>query len=269
MAAIVVSPAPARAAGFDANSAEQQLFNLINQDRAANGKPALQPNASLNNIARGGNISVCSGETVHGRSQDMIERNFFSHQIPSCGAYVWPAISNAGIQYSSAGENIAWNNYSPQSTSVDQANTAFMNSAGHRANILGDYNQVGVGAWMASGPWTGNGNPLNGVIMYTEIFVNAPIVSPPPPPPTGPSYRYVRDDPTPTPAAAPSASRQARASAPATSSAAVPSETASSAPPPGANAGAVELRSRLAGLELERALQRLYTYLASASDLPG
>ncbi|HEV3233569.1 MAG TPA: CAP domain-containing protein [Candidatus Dormibacteraeota bacterium] len=271
MAAIVVSPAPARAAGFDANSAEQQLFNLINQDRAANGKPALQLNASLDNIARGGNISVCSGETVHGRSQDMIERNFFSHQIPSCGAYVWPAISNAGIQYSSAGENIAWNNYSPQSTSVDQANTAFMNSAGHRANILGDYNQVGVGAWMASGPWTGNGNPLNGVIMYTEIFVNAPIVTPPPPPPpTGPSYRYVRDDPTPAPAAAASTSRQARASTRATSSVApVVSETPPSAPPPGASAGAVEQSSRLAGIELERALQRLYTYLASAGDLPG
>ena len=142
MAAWIAVPSPARAAGFDANAAEQQLFGLINQDRAANGKPALQLNTSLGNIARGGNISVCSGETVHGRSQDMIERNFFAHQIPSCGALVWPAITAAGVQFSSAGENIAWNNYSPQATSVDQVNTAFMNSAGHKANILGDYNQV-------------------------------------------------------------------------------------------------------------------------------
>jgi uncharacterized protein YkwD len=181
MAAWITVPTPASAAGFDANGAEQQMFNLINQDRAANGKPALVFNAALGNIARGGNISVCPGETVHGRSQDMIERNYFSHSIPSCGQAVWPAITAAGVQYSSAGENIAWNNYSPQATSVDQANTQFMNSAGHRANILGDFNQVGVGAWMAPGSWTGAGNPISGVMMYTEIFVNGPITQPPPP----------------------------------------------------------------------------------------
>ncbi len=231
MAAWIAVPSPARAAGFDANAAEQQLFGLINQDRAANGKPALQLTAALGNIARGGNISVCSGETVHGRSQDMIERNFFSHQIPSCGAAVWPAITAAGLQYSSAGENIAWNNYSPQATSVDQANTDFMNSAGHKANILGDYNQAGVGAWMASGPWTGNGSPLNGVVMYTEIFVNGPIVAPPPPPPPAvPGIRYVRNDP-PTPP--PGALAQAAPSVVAARSASTQPSNSEAAAPPG------------------------------------
>jgi hypothetical protein len=65
--------------------------------------------------------------------------------------------------------------------SVAQVNSAFMNSPGHRANILGGYNQVGVGAVMASGPWSG----YNGVIMFTEIFVQGPL--PPPPPPTRPT----------------------------------------------------------------------------------
>ena len=173
---------PARAASFDPAAAEQQMLNLINQDRAQNGLPALTSNSTLGNIARGGNISIC-GQTVHGRSMDMVERGYFSHQVPPCAGYVFPAIQAAGINYSSAGENIAWNNYSPQSTSTDQANTALMNSPGHRANILGGYNQVGVGVWMAPGPWSDGTRSYNGVIMYTEIFVQAPVQQPPPPPP--------------------------------------------------------------------------------------
>ncbi len=172
MAAWFGTPIPAKAAGFDANAAEQQLFNLTNQDRAANGLRPLVFSTSLGNIARAGNASVC-GTIVHGRSQDMVERSYFSHQIPTCGQDVGAALQNAGVQLSSWGENIAWNNYSPQSTSVVQANSAFMNSASHRANILGNYNQVGIGAAMAPGPWNG----YNGVIMLTEVFINGPITS--------------------------------------------------------------------------------------------
>jgi uncharacterized protein YkwD len=168
--ASVAATAPARAAAFDPSAAEQQLISDINIDRAQSGLPGLVINPALSRIARGAPISVCPGETVHGRSQDMIERNYFSHQIPSCGQYVWPALQAAGVQYTSAGENIGWNNYAPDQ-SVDQVNTAFMNSAPHRANIMGGFNQVGVGAWMAPGPWGG----YSGVIMYTEIFASAPL----------------------------------------------------------------------------------------------
>ena len=172
MAAWIGTPTPAKAAGFDASAAEQQLFNLTNQDRAANGLPPLVFSTNLGNIARAGNAAVC-GTIVHGRSQDMIERGYFSHQIPSCNQDVGTAMANAGVQLSSWGENIAWNNYSPQSTAVNQANSAFMGSAGHRANILGNYNQVGIGAAMAPGSWNG----YNGVIMLTEVFINGPVTS--------------------------------------------------------------------------------------------
>ena len=173
------APITARAAAtFDNNAAEQQLFDLINQDRGQNGLGPLVANPTLFNIARSAPHQVCgNGQTYNGRAQDMIERQYFSHQIPPCGQYVWPVLTSYGVQWTSVGENIAWNTYSPQSTSVTSANTAFMNSAGHRANILGAYNQVGVGAFAAPGPWSdgSGGGPWNGVQMYVEIFANGPL----------------------------------------------------------------------------------------------
>ena len=143
-----------------------QLFQLTNQDRTSNGLGALGSNGNLSSIATsaGGN---CGGAGISGRSADMINRQYFAHQIPPCGGYVWN-VFNLGA-YSAAGENIGWNNY-PPGQSVSQINTAFMNSPDHRANILGNYSQLGTGAWQASGPWMGQ----NGVIMYTEIFINGP-----------------------------------------------------------------------------------------------
>jgi uncharacterized protein YkwD len=176
---IAVQAVPA-AAAYDPTTAEQQLYNLINQDRAQNGLAPLTANPTLFSIARGAPQQVCGGGvTFHGRAEDMIERDYFSHQIPPCNSYVWPILQTDGISYISAGENIAWNTYSPQATSVDSANTQFMNSAPHRANILGDYNQVGVGAWAATGPWTdGGGTSYDGVQMYVEIFVKAVVSAP-------------------------------------------------------------------------------------------
>ena len=177
--ALVNAAVPAEAS-FDPNAAEQQLFNLINQDRAQNGLGPLTADPTLFNIARGAPQQVCgNGVTYYGRAEDMIQRNYFSHQIPPCNSYVWPILQAYGVQYTGAGENIAWNTYSPQSTSVDDANTAFMNSAPHRANILGAYNEVGVGAWAATGPWTdGSGTYYNGVQMYVEIFAEVPVSAP-------------------------------------------------------------------------------------------
>ena len=182
----LTTPVPAAAASFDAGAAEAQLVSLINTDRAQNGLGPLAVNPTLASIARDQVISVCGGVAA-GRSKDMIQRSYFSHQIPPCGQYVWPALSANGVQFSGAGENIGWNNYSPQSTSVDQVNTQFMNSPGHRANILGAFNQVGVGAYMSPGAWSYGGQSYNGVIMFTEIFTMGPLPLPPLPtyPPTG------------------------------------------------------------------------------------
>jgi hypothetical protein len=152
------------------------LLGLTNQDRTSNGLGSLAGNGNLNGIATSSGGS-CGGVSVSGRSADMINRQYFSHQIPPCGGYVWNVFSLGA--FSAAGENIGWNNGGGASA----INTAFMNSPEHRANIMGNYNQMGVGSWAASGSWMG----YNGVVMYTEIFINGPGGggggAPPPPPP--------------------------------------------------------------------------------------
>lgn len=110
----------------DASTEEQQAVTLLNQDRAANGLPALKVNSKLTALAES-------------YAQDMINRNFFSHYNPE-GQSPFDRMSKAGIGYSYAGENLAIN------TSVTAAETAFMNSSGHRANILNsNYTEVGIG----------------------------------------------------------------------------------------------------------------------------
>jgi len=107
-------------------SDEQLAFSLLNADRAANGLPALKWNTSLTRLAEN-------------YAQDMINRGYFSHYNPE-GQSPFDRMKAAGISYSTAGENLAIN------TSVRGAETAFMNSSGHRANILNpNYTEVGIG----------------------------------------------------------------------------------------------------------------------------
>ena len=141
---VALGTAAPASAGDPGNA--RTLFDLTNQDRTSNGLGALAYNGTLSSIATSAHAGSCGGP--NGRSQDMIDRNYFSHQIPPCGSYVWQ-VFNLGA-YTAAGENIGWNNYPPPQ-SVGQINTAFMNSPEHRANILGNYNQLGTGAWAATG----------------------------------------------------------------------------------------------------------------------
>lgn len=105
---------------------EKLAFDLLNADRAKNGLGALKLNSQLTTL--GGNYA-----------QDMINRNYFSHNNPE-GQTPFDRMKNAGISYNYAGENIAINN------NVTNAETAFMNSSGHKANILNkNYTEVGVG----------------------------------------------------------------------------------------------------------------------------
>jgi len=173
----------AQAATFDPASAEMQLYQLTNADRASVGQPPLAFNPALFSLARDGGVQLC-GTTFNGRSRDMLDRNYFSHQVPPCGTFVWPALSAAGISLTGAGENIGWNTVGVQADSVAFVNTQFKNSPGHWANIIGDFNQVGIGAWS-----------VGGKTMYTEIFVNGPlspgvVVVPSTPPPAPASGHY-------------------------------------------------------------------------------
>lgn len=73
----------------------------------------------------------------------------FSHTRPndkSC----FTVLAEQGISYRAAGENIAKGQQSPA-----QVVQAWMDSPGHRANILGDYTKIGVGVTQASGGFNG------------------------------------------------------------------------------------------------------------------
>ncbi len=119
-------PAPAPTANAGVTADEQQALTLLNADRKANGLAPLRLNAKLAGLAQY-------------YAQDMINRNFFAHNNPE-GQTPFDRMRARGIPFGYAGENLAIN------TSVAGAERAFMNSPGHRANILGNhYTQVGIG----------------------------------------------------------------------------------------------------------------------------
>ncbi|MGH7640079.1 MAG: CAP domain-containing protein, partial [Candidatus Dormibacteria bacterium] len=112
--------------------------------------------------------------------------------------------------------NIGWNSgYSDPAANV---NIQFMDSSPHRANILGAYDELGVGSWFTPGPWNyaGSGCPSAGcsdVYMFSQEFAEVPGAGPPPPPPPPPpptpssggggGGSNPTPAPTPTPAATP------------------------------------------------------------------
>lgn len=119
------STSPVVTAGSTATD-EKRAFDLLNADRAANGLKALKFNSQLTAL----------GERY---AQDMINRNYFSHNSPE-GQSPFDRMKAAGISYRYAGENLAIN------SNVAAAEQAFMNSPGHRANILNtNYTEVGIG----------------------------------------------------------------------------------------------------------------------------
>ena len=105
---------------------EQEVFDLINAKRVANGLPELKINDEVQNVARI-------------KAQDMVDSNYFSHTSPIYGS-PFNMLKNFGISYKTAGENIAGN------SSNSGAVNAWMNSEGHKANILNSsFNYTGIG----------------------------------------------------------------------------------------------------------------------------
>ena len=115
---------------------EQEVIRLVNEIRAQNGLSALTYNWELSRVARY-------------KSQDMVDNRYFSHTSPTYGT-PFQMIRSFGLSYRSAGENIAYGQRTPQAVV-----NAWMNSSGHRANILSSsYTQIGVG-YVANGHyWT-------------------------------------------------------------------------------------------------------------------
>lgn len=136
------APAATTAATTGLTASEQQMLNLVNQERSRAGLAPLKADLELTKVARL-------------KSQDMINRNYFDHQSPTYGS-PFDMMKRFGISYNTAGENIAGN------SSVERAHQALMNSPGHRANILSSkYTHIGIG--IKSGGNYG--------MMFTQMFV--------------------------------------------------------------------------------------------------
>ncbi len=121
---------------------EQETFNLINQQRQNQGLSALKVDAELQRVARI-------------KAQDMVDNNYFSHNSPIYGS-PFDMLKSFKVSYKTAAENIAGN------SSNSAAVNAWMNSAGHKANILnGSYQYTGVG--VVSSPTYGK--------VYVQMFI--------------------------------------------------------------------------------------------------
>ena len=113
------------------NYAESQMIHLINSIRSSRGLQLLNPNPILNSIARS-------------RSQDMLNRNYFSHYTPE-GKNIFNILVENGIMYAMGAENLS--QASPPSWgSPETVVNSWMNSSRHRANLLNPhYGQLGLG----------------------------------------------------------------------------------------------------------------------------
>ena len=108
------------------SSDEKEVFDLINKQRTNNGLAALKIDLEVLNVARI-------------KAKDMVDNNYFSHDSPTYGS-PFNMLKNFKILYNTAGENIAAN------SSNSAAVTAWMNSSGHKANILNSsFNYTGIG----------------------------------------------------------------------------------------------------------------------------
>lgn len=109
------------------SSYEQKVLNLVNKERRSQGLSALSLSAEAQQAAR-----VRAKEIV----------SSFSHTRPN-GTSCFTVLNEIGAKYTSAGENIAKGQKTPE-----QVVEAWMNSPSHRANILSSkYTKLGVGCY--------------------------------------------------------------------------------------------------------------------------
>lgn len=117
-------------------SFEREVIRLVNEIRVQNGLKPLTEHWELSRVARY-------------KSQDMVDNRYFSHTSPTYGS-PFQMIKAFGLSFRMAGENIAYGQRMPQAVV-----NAWMNSSGHRANILNaSYTQIGVGYVAAGHYWT-------------------------------------------------------------------------------------------------------------------
>ena len=124
-------------------SFQKEVVRLVNVERAKVGLKELSFNAELSNVA-----------TL--KSQDMINKNYFSHTSPTYGS-PFDMMKKFNISYKTAGENIAKGQKTPA-----QVVNAWMNSQGHRENILNkNYTEIGIGV----------AKDAKGTLYWTQMFI--------------------------------------------------------------------------------------------------
>lgn len=118
---------------------ESEMLELCNQQRRANGKPDLTLNKTL-----------CANAAV--RAEEISRDDWFSHQRPD-GTTCFTAVT---VDYMTCGENIAYGTRTASATVAE-----WMDSPGHRANILSDeFTQAGFGCY-----------EIDGVRYWTQFFI--------------------------------------------------------------------------------------------------
>lgn len=118
-----------------------RIVELVNEEREK---------AGLNPVT----LDAAASSAAMLRSREIVSS--FSHTRPN-GSSFSTALKEQGISYRRAGENIAWGQRSPE-----QVMEGWMNSSGHRANILGEsFTHIGVGY-----------HQENGVNYWTQLFYN-------------------------------------------------------------------------------------------------
>ncbi|NLI58910.1 MAG: SafA/ExsA family spore coat assembly protein [Clostridium sp.] len=127
----------------DIKALENEVIKLVNSERAKNGLPALKANWQVSRVARY-------------KSQDMIDKNYFSHTSPTYGS-PFRMLETFGVSFSAAGENIAMGQRTPS-----EVMNAWMGSPGHRNNILSpSFTEIGVGLAKSA----------NGRYYWTQMFI--------------------------------------------------------------------------------------------------
>lgn len=147
----------------------ENIVNLANAARVENGLSELKVSSLLARAAKN-------------KADDMLARQYFSHNTPD-GQTPWTFIKAVGYSYTTAGENLAID-----FTQAENVQSAWMNSPGHRANIINEnFTEIGIG--IATGTYDNHqttivvqmfGNPLNAPVTLQEAptEVQAPATAP-------------------------------------------------------------------------------------------
>lgn len=125
----------------------KKVVDLVNKERVNRGLQPLAIDAKLTDCAQA-------------KAQDMVNKNYFAHNSPTYGS-PFNMMEQWGIKFTAAGENIA-----EGQRTAEEVMTSWMNSPGHRSNILSDsFADIGVGV----------AKDKNGVLYWSQMFMRPAI----------------------------------------------------------------------------------------------